>query len=70
MTEGAKVGRLRLEEWRDLPATFDAKTTSDVMGRALRFVYKHADELGGRKIGGRIYFSKSRIAEILGLETA
>ena len=55
------------DEWAAVPVVFDAAVMSRVCGYCLRFVQNHAEELGGRKVGGRWLFSKPVVAQLFGL---
>lgn len=62
------VGGITYEEWEALPTTFDAGVAARIIGKGKRFAYNHADELGGKKIGNRVFFFKAKMAEIVGLD--
>ena len=59
---------MSVQEWRELPLTFGAREMARACGCCVRYCQDHATELGGRLIGGRWIFSKSRAAELLGIE--
>jgi len=65
--EWSMVGTMPREEWDALPAHFDAETMARVLDKPVRFIYRHHEDLGGRKIGGVFFFSKERVSDILGL---
>lgn len=62
-----KTNQMSAEEWLDTPVIFGVDVMSHVCGYGLRFVQNHAEELGGRKVGGRWLFSKPVVAQLLGL---
>lgn len=55
-------------EWEALPVTFGASTMARIIRTNVRWVQNHPEKLGGRKIASRWIFSKTRVAELLGLE--
>lgn len=54
-------------EWKSIPVTFGVQIMARLIHSNKRYVQNHAEELGGRKIGGRWLFSKIRTAELLGM---
>ena len=54
-------------EWEALPVTFGVTTMARLMRCNVRYVQDHAAELGGRKVVGRWLFSKTNVADLLGI---
>ena len=55
-------------EWNSLPVTFGCDVAARLYLASPRYVSDHAEEFGGRMIAGKWHFTKSRVAEILGLD--
>ena len=55
------------EEWQALPVTFGATTMARLARTDDRYMQKHAEAFGGRKVAGRWLFSKSEAAKLLGI---
>lgn len=58
---------LTQREWDRLPISLDVEDMAKACCASKRWVSDHAIELGGRKLAGRWYFSKSETAKLLGI---
>lgn len=54
-------------EWQSMPITFGTSVLARLLGSDARYVSNHAEELGGRKLAGKWVFSKTKTAELIGL---
>lgn len=68
MASDGRGSRLSVEEWERLPLTFGVHEMARIIGCGTRYANDHAEELGGRKVGGKWLFTKKGAAGLLGLD--
>ena len=47
------------------PTILDAKEVASILKKAPKWVYNHADKLGGRKIGGSLFFTMEGVCNAI-----
>lgn len=60
--------RFTESEFRALPIVLNAREAAQSLGVNDRYLMRHPDEFGGKKIAGKWAFPKRTIAAILGIE--
>ena len=59
--------RMSESEFHTLPIVLNAREAAQSLGVNDRYLMRHPDEFGGKKIAGKWAFPKRKIAEILGI---